>query len=161
MRHAAKRDANEAELAKIPPLYGWTLRKLSDTGKPDWLCMRRGQVVFIEIKDKDGTLTPAQAKEFPLFEAAGCKVHVCRTEDDVRRALGAPIEGVLGPMERMRRLYAHVERAAKAAETELIPVHLDNVPLLEKMSAGGYLVTPAYRKAQTEAVVPKKRRKRT
>jgi hypothetical protein len=154
MRRAAKRDGNEPELAKIPPLYGWTLRKLSDTGKPDWLCMRHGRVVFIEIKDKGGTLTPAQEKEFPLFEAAGCHVHVCRTEDDVRRALGAPVEGVLGPLEKMERLHAHVAKLARDGAGIVIPVHPANAPLLADMVAAGHLVTPAYQKAQTDAVVP-------
>lgn len=143
MRRAAKRDGNEAALAKIPPLYGWTIRKLSDTGKPDWICMRRCRVVFIEIKDEGGTLTPAQEKEFPLFEAAGCTVHVCRTELDVRKALGLPVEDVLTPLTK-----GAIHLGTPDAEDDVIAV-VD--------TRAGHLVTTAYQKAQSAAVVPPKR----
>lgn len=168
MRRAAKRDGNEAGLAKIPPLYGWTIRKLSDTGKPDWICMRHGRVVFIEIKDEGGTLTPAQEKEFPLFEAAGCPVHVCRTELDVRKALGLPVEGILGPVESIRRLYDHVARVGTDSGPLLVPVHPNSIAGkalraevkrkghvdVEEGQIVGHAVTPAYQRAQTAAVVP-------
>lgn len=98
MRRAAKRDDNEADLLKEPVAMGWTVLKQSEAGRPDWLCMRRGQVVFIEIKGEDGTLTEAQEREFPKFEAAGVPIHVCRTREDVARALRLPVEGVLEPL---------------------------------------------------------------
>jgi hypothetical protein len=101
MRRAAKRDSNEPDLLKVAQAYGWTVKKQSEPGRPDWLCMRRGRIVFIEVKDKGGALTPAQEKEFPTFEAAGVPIHVCYTEADVRKALGLPVESQLQPLRRI------------------------------------------------------------
>lgn len=87
MRHAAKRDENEGELLKRARLNGWTVLQQNEAGRPDWLCMRRGEVRFVEVKMPDGTLTPKQAEVFPIYEANGCAIQIVRTPEDVDDAL--------------------------------------------------------------------------
>jgi hypothetical protein len=82
---------------------------------------------------------------------------VVRTPEQAVMAVGAPVEGVLGPLEKMERLHAHVAKLARDGAGIVIPVHPANAPLLADMVAAGHLVTPAYQKAQTAAVVPPKR----
>lgn len=105
-------------------LAGWTVLKVSDTGLPDLVCLRRGVVKFLECKSPGGNLTPAQEYTFRRFAAALVTVHVVRTPEEALMAVGAPVEGALPPLP-----------------------------------AKGHLVTPAYQKAQTAAVVPPKRKR--
>lgn len=175
MRHAAKRDANEPEIVRALELSGWTVIPVSDTGVMDLLCIRRGVVRLLEVKGPKGKLTPAQERTFARIHAAGGTVHVVRTPAEALHAVALGVESELGPVAKMDALY----RAVKAAPQDdmLIPVHPDSIagqairrlveergfidevihPDRRPFSLGGIVVTPAYQKAQTEAVVPKRR----
>lgn len=181
MRHAAKRDANEPEIVRALELAGWTVIPISDTGVMDLLCIRRGVIRLLEVKGPKGKLTPAQEKTFARINAAGGTVHVVRTPAEALRAVALGVESELGPLwnpipdsERpprlsIERIREAVARAPKAKAHHRCPVHPGNYGLLAEGIAAGvfemeddgtvHVVTPAYQKAQTEAVVPKRRAK--
>lgn len=147
MRHAARRDDSEPAIVKALELAGWTVVRLSDKGAPDLLAIRKGRCVPIECKSPGGTLTPAQETAFQRWVAAGMPVHVAHTPAEALAAVALGVGGVLEPVS-VRGGY-------------LVPVHPANVPALEEMGVepDGYVVTPAYQKAQTAAVVPPKRKR--
>lgn len=178
MRHAAKRDANEPEIVRALELAGWTVIPISDTGVMDLLCIRRGVIRLLEVKGPKGKLTPAQEKTFARIHAALGTVHIVRTPAEALRAVALGVESELGPRSEMRRLYDAVKDAPQDDLT--IPVHPDSIagqairrlveergfidevihPDRRPFNLGlGVVVTPAYQKSQTEAVVPKRRKK--
>ena len=167
MRHAAKRDANEPEIIRALELAGWTVIPISDTGVMDLLCIKRGIIKLLEVKSEKGKLTPAQEKTFARIHAAGGTVHVVRTPAEALHAVALGVESELGPRLPMAKLYEDMRAAAKELDTH-IPVHPSNIEVLAEVAVDGGLVrldgtgvlsvvTPAYQKAQTEAVVPKPR----
>lgn len=123
MRRAAKRDTTEPGIVKALEAAGWTVIRISDTGAPDLLAIRRGVLTALECKSPGGTLTPAQQTAFMRWAAAGLPVKVVRTPEEALMAVGATVEGVLQPL------------------------------------VSGHVVTPEFQREQTEAVVPKRRRK--
>lgn len=98
MRRAAKRDANEPEIVEALELAGWTVVKISDSGLPDLLCLRRGVTRLVEVKAPDGHLTSAQEKTFKRIQGAMVPVHVVRTPEEALYAVRAPVEGILPPL---------------------------------------------------------------
>lgn len=135
MRFAAKRDVTEPAIVRALEAAGWTVLKISDTGLPDLLCMRRGVVRFLECKSPGGTLTPAQAAAFQRFAGALVTVHVVRTPEEALMSVGAPVEGVLPAL-----------------------LLVDPVTACGTLPAS-HVVTPAFQREQTEAVIPKRRRR--
>lgn len=172
MRWSAKRDDTERGIVSALERAGWTVVRMSDKGLPDLLCMRRGVVRFLECKSPGGTLTPAQTAAFQRFAGALVTVHVVRTPEEALMAVGAPVEGVLQPVLDMRRLHDHMERTAQAGPLT-IHVHPGSVvgkAIRAEVEAKGHVdvtdeqiighvVTPAFQREQTKAVVP--RRKKT
>lgn len=53
----------------------------SNAGWPDLVIARPGQVIFAELKDHDGKVTPEQGRVLELLESAGFEVHVWRPAD--------------------------------------------------------------------------------
>jgi len=139
MRHAAKRDANEPEIVEALELSGWTVIPVSDTGVMDLLCIRRGVVKLLEVKGPKGKLTPAQEKTFARIHAAGGTVHVVRTPAEALHAVALGVESELGPR-------------ATTPPSPFAAYEVEERP-------NAFVVTPAYQKAQTEAVVPKRRKR--
>ena len=172
MRFAAKRDVTEPAIVRALEAAGWTVLKISDTGLPDLLCMRRGVVRFLECKSPGGTLTPAQAAAFQRFAGALVTVHVVRTPEEALMAVGAPVEGVLQPVLDMRRLHDHMKRTAQVGPLT-IPVHPNSIAGkalraevkakghvdVEEDQIVGHVATPEFQREQTEAVVPKRRKR--
>jgi hypothetical protein len=190
VRHAAKRDAVEPAIVTALELAGWTVVKVSDKGFPDLCCFRKGEARFLEVKSPGGTLTPAQKTTFARMQGALVTVHVVRTPEQALMAVGAPVDGVLGPLT-IRKAWDAVAKLPTTLDG-LIPVHPKSIAGVaiqrlveergyidavihedtrEPFSTGlavtvprevseemyGHLVTPAYQKAQTAAVVPPKR----
>lgn len=141
MRWAAKRDSNEPEIVKALERAGWTVVKVSDKGVPDLLCFRRGVVKMLEVKGPDGALTPAQVETFTRIHAALVTVHVVRTPEEALMAVGAPVESELKPIPGLPMMPTGLQRT------------------IREHCGPGHVVTPAFQREQTEAVVPKKRRK--
>lgn len=166
LRHAAKRDANEAEIVRALELAGWAVIPVSDTGVMDLLCIRRGVIRLLEVKGPKGKLTPAQERTFARIHAAGGTVHVVRTPAEALHAVALGVESELGPVSKMDRLWAAMKPTPTGGY--LLPVHPSNYGMLaDGIAAGaiemgddgvGHVVTTAYQKAQTEAVVPKRRK---
>lgn len=98
-----------------------------------------------------------------LYEQQKGPTPLVRVEIDAR-PLG--VESELGPVAKMDRLWAAMKPAP--ANDYLVPVHPSNYGVLAEGIAAGaiemddsgtcHVVTPAYQKAQTEAVVPKRRK---
>lgn len=118
----------------------------------------------------------------------GGPVRHVTTPEEALMAIGAPVESELGPRMSMTECVRAVEAAGnRKAKTYRIPVHPKNYEaLMDGIAAGafemddegmvrgtpalddamkraqkeakGYSVTPAYQRAQTEAVVPKRRK---
>lgn len=162
MRVAAKRDATEPAIVRALELAGWTVVKVSDTGLPDLVVMRRGVVKFLECKSPGGKVTPAQEETFRRFHAALVTVHVVRTPEDALMAVGAPVEGVLKPLERGRCACKHTPSSHHVTAGYCLVASCPcRGALVEQVLEGetSHVVTPAYRKAQTTEVVPKRRKK--
>lgn len=156
MRHAAKRDDVEPAIVDALEAAGWTVVKVSDKGFPDLACFRRGVVRLLECKGPDGDLTPAQEKTFRRIGAAHVTVHVVRTPTEALLAVAQGVEGVLGP------LVIPTRTPCDSCHERPRGIGLSVCEPCAKAIYGGPsrpVVTPAYQKAQTEAVVPKKRRK--
>ena len=60
-------------------------------GWPDMSCHYRGMTIFIEIKVKGGTISPAQHAMHARLRAAGFLVFVCFSIEDVAKALAPHI----------------------------------------------------------------------
>jgi len=160
LRHAARRDDTEPAIVKALELAGWTVLKVSDTGIPDLLCLRRGVIRLLEVKSPGGTLTPAQVTAFRRIEAALVTVHVVRTPEEALMAVGAPVEGVLPPLEGPTCSCGHGRQHHVQGTGRCIRLSQEYCPCEHFTLPKGHLVTPAYRREQTEAVVPPKKRKR-
>lgn len=89
MRYAARVDDNHAEIVRALQRIGVYVVDCSHVGAgfPDLLCLFRGQVTLVEIKDGQKApsrkrLTPAQTIFHAEVLAKGCKVHVVETVDE-------------------------------------------------------------------------------
>ena len=72
---------------------GWYSRKLNFTGRrgaPDRLFIRRGRVVFIEVKQPGEPTSPNQDREIKALRDAGAEVYVVDNLKDGYRILDAP-----------------------------------------------------------------------
>lgn len=52
------------------------------SGVPDICCVRAGRACFLELKAKNGRLSPAQKRTIDELRAAGASVHVASDLDD-------------------------------------------------------------------------------
>lgn len=86
-RYAAKRDANEPELAEYARCLGWMLTKLDEPC--DWLGLHRGVWYPIEIKTEHGQLTAKQQMFHVDAHKRNGRILIWRTKDDVDRDSGA------------------------------------------------------------------------
>lgn len=156
----AHRDAAEPAIVNALRAIGATVWPISGKDVPDLLVGYRGVTYLLEVKSrieetgKDRkksylrtTKTSDGQKAF-MESWKGGPARVVHTPEEALYAVGAPVEGVLQPIPGMRMMPAGLQQAIREHR-----VHT------EKES--GHVVTPAYQKAQTEAVVPKPRRKRT
>lgn len=130
----AHRDAAEPDIIAALRKVGATVWQLSGKDIPDLLVGYKGQTVLLEVKTpdksytdkrngktyrRDGALSAGQKAFFDSWRGAkACEVF---TPEEALMAVGAPVEGVLQPLE-------------------------------------GHRITPAYQKAQTADVVPKRRK---
>ena len=80
-RHAAKRDANEAEIIAALELCGASVVRLSQKGVPDLLIGYRGRTFLAEVKSASGKLTDDQIKFREGWD--GDSIAVLRNTDDV------------------------------------------------------------------------------
>jgi hypothetical protein len=87
MRWAAQRDAAEPAVVAALQLEGWTVVPVSAPGFPDLLCVRRGQVVLLEVKSKGGRMKPAQVRLHARLRAAGLAVAVVTTPEEALAAV--------------------------------------------------------------------------
>ena len=86
-RKDARRDANEPAIIAalmIAGAYVWRL-----PAPFDLLAAFRGRLYLIEVKTEDGKVTPNQAEDMELCEAAGVEVHVVKTIGEALAAIGA------------------------------------------------------------------------
>ena len=63
-------------------------------GLPDIIVLNEGRAIFLELKAPKGRVTEAQHECHAALKRAGCPVYVCRSIDDVERALrdsGVPL----------------------------------------------------------------------
>lgn len=87
MRWAAQRDTAEPAVVQALTLAGWTVERLSDKGFPDLLCVRRGEVVLLEVKSKGGRMKPAQVDLHARLRAAGLAVAIVTTPEEALAAV--------------------------------------------------------------------------
>ena len=76
----------EKEVCKYAKSKGWRQRKMAFVGRrgcPDrWFMRGDGQLVIIEFKDKNGTLSPHQRREVNWLMTHGFNVHVIDNIED-------------------------------------------------------------------------------
>ncbi len=97
---------NTLFLKKACKKLGISAFKLSfegTVGAPDWLLMRDGKHILIELKaPKRGKLSPPQQRMIDLLsEAGGFEVFVCNNEESIRTAI---CWGLFGGMDVTRDL---------------------------------------------------------
>lgn len=69
-------------------LYAYKLSFENRRGAPDWMVCGNSKLCFIELKTSSGALSAAQKKVLSeLGSSSGCKVWVCRTENQIDGAL--------------------------------------------------------------------------
>jgi len=89
-RRDAKKDANHTELAAVFSDLLWQVWHTYQVAQfiPGWsdlICLRRGRVLWIEIKSANGTLTEAEAEMRDKVLANHGEYHIVRSVDDVVR----------------------------------------------------------------------------
>ena len=65
---------------------GWLVIKLEKTswnGIPDLMCIRKGNVIFLEVKTESGIIAPLQEHRIKTLNAIGCFARVVRSVEDV------------------------------------------------------------------------------
>jgi Holliday junction resolvase len=65
--------------------HGWLVVKLEKTswnGIPDLMCIRKGHVMFLEIKTENGVVSPLQDHRIKMLNDIGCFARVVRSIDD-------------------------------------------------------------------------------
>lgn len=65
---------------------GWLVIKLEKTswnGIPDLMCIRKGNVIFLEVKTESGIIAPLQEHRIKTLNAIGCFARVVRCVEDV------------------------------------------------------------------------------
>ena len=68
-------------------------------GTPDMLVIHEGEPIWLELKTASGLVSKAQEQCRENLVAAGCKWALCRTLEDVERALrrfGVPLRATVG-----------------------------------------------------------------
>lgn len=66
--------------------HGWLVIKLEKTswnGIPDLMCIRKGHVMFLEIKTEKGVLSPLQEHRIKTLNEIGCFSKVVRSIEDI------------------------------------------------------------------------------
>lgn len=97
---------NTLFLKKACKALGISAFKLSfegTVGAPDWLLMRNGKSIMVELKAaKKGRLAFVQQRMIDLLsEAGGFDVFVCRNEEEIKTAI---CWGLFGGMDATREL---------------------------------------------------------
>lgn len=91
-RYALQRDANEAPIVQALRLAGWFVLPLNGAGVPDLLCVRRGAIVFLEVKAvKGGRMKPAQVELHAQLRAAGLVVAIVTTPEEALAAVAGDV----------------------------------------------------------------------
>ena len=65
---------------------GWLVIKLEKTswnGIPDLMCIRKGNVIFLEVKTEKGIIAPLQEHRIKTLNNIGCFARVVRSVEDV------------------------------------------------------------------------------
>ena len=65
---------------------GWLVIKLEKTswnGIPDLMCIRKGNVIFLEVKTESGIIAPLQEHRIKTLNNIGCFARVVRSVEDV------------------------------------------------------------------------------
>ena len=80
MRHyGAKRDENEVEIVNALRAIGASVAHLSSKGIPDLLVSFKNKLFLMEVKKKNGKLTPEQVKFHENWKG---EIHIVRTVDE-------------------------------------------------------------------------------
>lgn len=130
VRLAHRRDKPEAGIIYRLRLKGWAVFPLSGTpGLPDLLCVRRGEVRILEVKDVHTPVTPAQVRMHRALRLAGLTVPIVSTPEEALAVLeGATprtIEGMRVSRAKRGRykreeLPPRVEAAARAMAARVL-----------------------------------------
>lgn len=180
---AAQRDQSEPAIIKALEAAGATVWQLSGKDIPDLLVGYKGQTFLLEAKTRgleytdkrngktyrrDGALREGQKEFFASW--TGGPAREVFTPEEALMAIGAVAEGVMEPLT-IKRLYEAMDVAVARHLDVLLPVHPESLVGeairaevetkghvdVEPDQIVGHVVTPAYQKAQTEAVVPPRR----
>ncbi len=62
-------------------------RKNPSKGIPDYMCIKRGRVIFFEVKTKTGVVSEDQEKFILNWTSKGGEAYVVRSVEDVQKVL--------------------------------------------------------------------------
>lgn len=89
--------------AKLGARQVWQMKAAGmKAGIPDRCFLYQGRAYFIEVKKPGGVLSDSQRVMFPKIRTVGCPVEICRSVEDVERALvawGIPLKARILPIE--------------------------------------------------------------
>lgn len=170
----AHRDAAEPAIINALRAVGASVWPISGKDVPDLLVGYRGVTYLLEVKSrltntrKDGhtrksTTKVSEGQKAFMDSWKGGPARVVHTPEEALYAIGAPIEGVLEPLPSASWCRCAHYANAHAKSTGHCMIHGCDclgveVETLLRHLGPGHVVTPAYQKAQTDAVAPKKRR---
>lgn len=113
MRRAARKDTNHDEVVEFMVAHGWAHERVSQTGFPDEIFLRPGQVRPVEIKTERGSMEAAQVELHQRWERAGVRIPVVTSGEECLAVLSGhraprtyrdfPWEGI-SDAEKRRRL---------------------------------------------------------
>ncbi|NTX08292.1 hypothetical protein [Myxococcus sp. CA040A] len=91
-RFALNRDANEPGIVDALRANGWLVIQLNGAGVPDLLCVRKGRIVFLEVKAaKGGRMKPAQVELHAQLSAAELTVAIVTTPEEALAAVDGQV----------------------------------------------------------------------
>lgn len=165
----AHRDASEPSIIDALRKAGASVWPISGEDVPDLLVGYKGQTWLLECKTRgreytdkrngktykrDGKLSTGQ-REFQDSWRGG-PVRTVYTPEEALYAIGVPVEGVLGPLE--KRCVCGHERGLHSSAVSVC--RSESACPCERFAPERiHVVTPAFQREQTAAVVPKKRQK--
>jgi hypothetical protein len=105
--HGARVDSNQPAIVAALRAAGCKVQVLDsrdDNGVPDLLVGFLGTLSLLENKSRKGRLSPGQVREREEWAKVGVRVHLCRSELDALRAVGADSASIAAQRAALRPL---------------------------------------------------------
>lgn len=169
---AAQRDKAEPDIIDALRKVGATVWQVSGKDIPDLLVGYKGQTFLLEVKTRgleytdkrngrtykrDGALRDGQKEFFASW--TGGPAREVFTPEEALMAVGAPVEGVLEPLPPAASASTIAARLNANPNRTHDHIATGNYIITQPLKTAPHVVTPEFRREQTKAVVPRRRKK--